>query len=43
MAERAIGREVLDGLREIKANKEGNMELRKRTFQPPPPAKEIRA
>jgi hypothetical protein len=39
MAERDIGREILDGLREIKAHKEGNVDLRKRTFQPPHPPK----
>jgi putative transcriptional regulator len=43
MAERDIGQEILDGLREIKAHKEGKVDLRKRAFQPPPPAKEIRA
>ena len=43
MAKRDIGQEILDGLREIKAHKEGKVDLRKRTFQPPPPANEIRA
>lgn len=43
MAERDIGQEILDGLREIKAHKEGKVDLRKRTFQPPASANEIRA
>jgi len=43
MAKRDIGQEILDGLREIKAHKEGKVDLRKRTFQPLPPANEIRA
>lgn len=43
MDKRDIGQEILDGLREIKAHKEGKVDLRKRMFQPPPPANEIRA
>jgi putative transcriptional regulator len=43
MAKRDIGQEILDGLRELKAHKEGKVDLRKRTFQSPPPANEIRA
>lgn len=43
MGKRDIGQEILDGLREIKAHKEGKVDLRKRTLQPPPPAHEIRA
>ena len=43
MGKRDIGQEILDGLREIKMYKEGKVDLRKRTFQPPPPAREIRA
>lgn len=43
MVRRDIGQEILDGLREIKLHKEGKVDLRKRTFQPPPPASEIRA
>ncbi len=43
MGKRDIGQEILDGLREIKAHKEGKLDLRKRTFQPPSPANEIRA
>ena len=42
MAKRDIGQEILDGLREIKAHKAGKIALRKRTFQPPAPANEIR-
>lgn len=43
MGKRDIGQEILDGLREIKAHKEGRVDLRKRTLQPPPLAHEIRA
>jgi putative transcriptional regulator len=43
MAKRDIGQEILDGVREIKAYKAGQIDLRKRTFQPPASAKEIRA
>ena len=42
MAKRDIGQEILEGLREIKAHKAGKLDLRKRTFQPPAPANEIR-
>ena len=43
MVKRDIGQEILDGLREIKAHKAGQVDLRKRTFQPAAPANEIRA
>lgn len=43
MADRGIEEESVAGLAEIKAHKEGKMDLRKRTFQPPAPANEIRA
>ena len=42
MAKRDIGQEILDGVREIKAYKARQIDLRKRTFQPLAPAKEIR-
>jgi len=43
MTKRGIGQEILDGLRKIKAHKAGQVNLRKRTLQPPPSASEVRA
>jgi putative transcriptional regulator len=43
MDKRDIGREVLEGLQEIKAYQVGVGDLRSRTLYPPPPASEIRA
>ena len=43
MAKRDIGQEILEGLQEIKAYKEGKVDLQKRTLHPPAPANEIRA
>ena len=43
MAKRDIGQEILEGLQEIKAYKEGKVDLRERTLHPPAPANEIRA
>ncbi|MEZ4727560.1 MAG: helix-turn-helix domain-containing protein [Caldilineaceae bacterium] len=43
MAKRDIGQEILDGIREIKAYKAGEIELQKRELKQPSPAKEIRA
>lgn len=43
MAKRDIGQEMLDGRRESKVYKAGQVDLRKRALQPPAPANEIRA
>lgn len=43
MPERNIGREILEGLQEIKACKEGKLKLRKHLLDEPSPTKEIRA
>lgn len=43
MAKRDIGQEILDGIREIKAHKAGELKLQKRELKQPAPAKEIRA
>lgn len=43
MAERDIGQEILDGIREIKRFKAGEAELRVRELHQPAPAQEIRA
>lgn len=43
MAERNIGREAVDGIREIKRFKTGEAELRTRELRQPAPAQEIRA
>jgi len=42
MAERNIGTEILEGLREIKAHKAGKVKLRTRELMEPSSAKEIR-
>ena len=42
MSERDIGLEILEGLREIKAFKEGKIDLVTRELKEPSPAKEIR-
>jgi putative transcriptional regulator len=42
MSERDIGNEILEGLREIKAYKAGNVDLRTRELSEPSSAKEIR-
>ena len=42
MSERDIGREILDGIREIKAYKAGAIELRTRELTEPSPPREIR-
>lgn len=42
MAKRDIGQEILEGLREIKAHKAGQVKLRKHTLQPSPSASEVR-
>ena len=42
MAKRDIGQEILDGIREIKAHKAGQLSLKTRALQAPAPAKEIR-
>lgn len=43
MAKRDIGQEILDGLREIKTHKAGQVNLRKYTLQSAPSASEVRA
>ncbi len=43
MAERDIGQEVLDGIREIKAHKAGEKTLRTRTLKEPASPRVIRA
>lgn len=43
MAERAIGQEILDGIREIKAHKAGEKTLRTRTLKEPASPRVIRA
>ena len=42
MPKRDIGQEILEGIREIKAHKAGQLTLKTRTLQQPAPAKEIR-
>jgi len=42
VAKRDIGQEILDGIREIKAYKAGQLALKTRTLQAPAPTKEIR-
>jgi putative transcriptional regulator len=42
MAERDIGQEILDGIRDIKAYKAGNKELRTHKLKEPAPPQEIR-
>jgi putative transcriptional regulator len=43
MSERNIGMEILEGLREIKAHKAGQIRLRTRTLKHPAPPQKIRA
>ena len=43
MAKREIGKEILDGIKEIKAHKKGEKSLRTHTLKDPAPVKEIRA
>ena len=43
MSERDIGREILEGIREIKAFKEGKVKLVTRRLDNPSPPKEIRS
>ncbi len=43
MAERNIGQEILDGIREIKQYKAGEIELRARKLHQSAPAQEVRA
>ncbi len=43
MSERNIGQEILDGIREIKAFKEGQVDLVRRALSEPSDPKEIRA
>jgi putative transcriptional regulator len=43
MSNREIGQEILDGIREIKAHKEGKKSLRIHSVKEPAPVKEIRA
>ena len=43
MAERDIGQEILDGIREIKRHKAGEAELRTHKLQQPAPAQDVRA
>ena len=42
VAKRDIGQEILDGIREIKAHKAGQLALKTRTLQAPAPTKKIR-
>ena len=43
MSERDIGQEILDGIREIKAHKDGQNNLRTHTLKEPAPPQVIRA
>ena len=43
MAKRETGKEILDGIKEIKAHKKGEKSLRTHTLKDPAPVKEIRA
>ncbi len=43
MPERSIGQEILEGIREIKANQSGQLMLKTRELQEPLPVKEIDA
>ncbi len=43
MTERNIGQEILDGIREIKRYKAGEVELRTHKVHPSAPAQEVRA
>jgi putative transcriptional regulator len=43
MPERNIGREILEGLQEIKASKAGKLKLRRHTLEEPSSAQEIRS
>lgn len=43
MSERDIGQEILQGLREIKADKAGQRTLRTHQLKPPAPSQDIRA
>ena len=43
MAKREIGKEILDGIKEVKAHNEGEKSLRTHTLKDPAPVKEIRA
>ena len=43
MDDRNIGQEILDGIREIKRHKAGEVELRTRKLHQPAPAQEVRA
>ncbi|MCP5106993.1 MAG: helix-turn-helix domain-containing protein [bacterium] len=42
MSDRDIGQEILEGIREIKAFKEGKVSLRTQTLKDPSPSKKIR-
>ena len=42
MSDRNIGQEILDGIKEIKGFKKGEIELKSRTLEEPSPAKTIR-
>ncbi len=43
MTKRDIGNEILDGIREVKAYKAGQRQLKTRTVKNPPSTKEIRS
>ncbi|HMN27399.1 MAG TPA: type II toxin-antitoxin system MqsA family antitoxin [Caldilineaceae bacterium] len=43
MAKRDLGQEILEGIREIKAYKEGKLQLQTRELKQPASAREIRA
>ncbi len=42
MSDRNIGQEILDGIKEIKGFKKGEIKLKSRTLEEPSPAKTIR-
>lgn len=43
MTKRDIGQEILEGIQEIKAHKTGQVDLRTRVLQPPPPVQIVRS